>query len=78
MKTLPVGEFKTHFSAILDCIKNGEEIAFLYGKGKEKIVVLVPYGKYSIKRKRNLGLLQNKASFTAQDINPTDNTKNHS
>ncbi|HRX16101.1 MAG TPA: type II toxin-antitoxin system Phd/YefM family antitoxin [Spirochaetota bacterium] len=73
MKTLPVGEFKTHFSEILDCIKNGEEIAFSYGKGKEKIAVLVPYAKYSKKRKRNLGLLQNKASFEIQsDFKITD------
>jgi antitoxin (DNA-binding transcriptional repressor) of toxin-antitoxin stability system len=63
MKTLPVGEFKSHFSEVLESIKKGEEIAISYGKRKEKIAVLMPYAKYSKKNKRNLGILEKKASF---------------
>ncbi len=64
MKTLAVGEFKSHFSEVIDSIKNGEEVALSYGKKKEKIAVLVPYSKYTKSRKRILGILENKASFS--------------
>jgi antitoxin (DNA-binding transcriptional repressor) of toxin-antitoxin stability system len=63
MKTLPVGEFKSHFSEIIGKVKKGEEIAISYGKKKEKVAVLVPYLKYAQKSKRKLGLLEHKASF---------------
>lgn len=64
MKTLPVGEFKSHFSEVLEHIKNGEEVALSYGKKKEKIAVLVPYNKYSKSKKRKIGILEDKASFS--------------
>jgi len=60
MKTLPVGELKTHFSKILDDIKSGEEIIVTYGKKKENIAVIIPYTSYKKKNKINLGLLSNK------------------
>jgi antitoxin (DNA-binding transcriptional repressor) of toxin-antitoxin stability system len=64
MKTLAVGEFKSHFSEVIESIKNGEEVALSYGKKKEKIAVLVPYSKYTKSRKRILGILENKAGFS--------------
>ncbi|MBN2433880.1 MAG: type II toxin-antitoxin system Phd/YefM family antitoxin [Spirochaetes bacterium] len=67
MKTLPVGEFKTHLSEILENIKNGEEVAISFGKKKKKIAVLVPYSKYAKNNKRKLGLLEKKASFSFSD-----------
>ena len=67
MKTLPVGEFKTHFSEVLENIKDGEEVAISYGKKKKKIAVLVPYSKYTKNKKRKLGLLENKASFSISE-----------
>lgn len=63
MKTLPVGEFKSQFSDVLESIKKGEEVAISFGKKKEKIAVLIPYAKYTKKNKRRLGLLEKKASF---------------
>ena len=60
MKTLPVGELKTHFSEILDDIKSGEEIIVTYGKKKENIAVIIPYKSYKKKNKINIGLLSNK------------------
>ncbi len=65
MKTLQVGEFKSHLSEIINEIKNGEEIALSFGKKKEKIAVLVPYSKYIKKNNRKLGVLHNKASFSS-------------
>lgn len=58
MKTLAVGEFKAHFSEIIEGIKKGEEVAISFGKKKEKIAVLIPYSKYSKKNTRKLGLLE--------------------
>jgi len=49
MKMLAVGEFKTHFSEVLDEVKNGEEFVVCYGRKKEKVAVLVPYEKYQKK-----------------------------
>lgn len=63
MKSLQVGELKRKFSEILDDIRQGEEITITFGKKKEKVAVLVPFGKYAKKNKRKLGLLENKASF---------------
>ena len=58
MKTLPVGEFKTHFSEIIDDVKSGEEIIITYGRKKENIAVVVPYSIYKKKNKIKLGLLK--------------------
>ncbi len=57
MKTYPVGEFKTHFSEIIDQVRSGEEIIISYGKKKENVAVLIPYAAYKTKKIR-LGLLQ--------------------
>ncbi len=74
MKTLPVGELKSHFSEILESVKNGEEIVISYGKKREKIAVIIPYAKYSKKTKRNLGILEKKARFKlSTDFEITDN-----
>lgn len=63
MKTMQVGEFKSHFSEILEEIRKGEEIAISFGKKKEKLAVLVPYEKYMRKTRRQLGLLEKKGNF---------------
>ncbi|OQA72050.1 MAG: hypothetical protein BWY33_01904 [Candidatus Dependentiae bacterium ADurb.Bin246] len=75
MKTLQVGEFKSHFSEVIENIKKGEEVAISFGKKKEKIAVLVPYSKYMKKVSRKIGLLENKASFTlSSDFKVSDET----
>jgi antitoxin (DNA-binding transcriptional repressor) of toxin-antitoxin stability system len=58
MKTMSVGEFKTHFSEVIEQVKGGEEIAVTYGKKKEVVA-------YFIKDKpqkpgRKLGILEGK------------------
>ncbi len=74
MKTLPVGEFKSHFSEVLESVKNGEEIAISYGRRKEKIAVIIPYTTYSKNTTRNLGILEKKAAFkVSDDFKMTDN-----
>lgn len=75
MKTMPVGEFKSHFSEIIEEIKKGEEIAISFGKKKEKIAVLVPYERYMRKSRRRLGLLEKKGSFKmSSDFKSTESS----
>ncbi|MGK6350887.1 type II toxin-antitoxin system Phd/YefM family antitoxin [Parapedobacter sp. DT-150] len=61
MKTMTVSEFKTHFSEVLDQVKEGAEIAVTYGKSKEIIGYFVPKTAKATK-KRKLGVLKGKAS----------------
>jgi hypothetical protein len=58
MKTMTVGEFKTHFSNVIEQVKAGEKIAVTFGKKKEIIGYFSPDSPQ--KSKRNLGLLEGK------------------
>ncbi|MDF7800444.1 type II toxin-antitoxin system Phd/YefM family antitoxin [Pontiellaceae bacterium B1224] len=66
MKTLAVGDFKTHFSEVLNDVKHGEEFVVCYGRKKEKVAVLVPYEKY-VKQPVTLGVLEGIASYKIND-----------
>ena len=60
MRTMSVGELKTHFSEVLKSVEAGEKIAITYGRKKEIKALLIPN---EIKRpKRKLGILQGIAS----------------
>ena len=66
MKTMSVGEFKTHFSEVLKRVLEGEEIGILYGKKKEIVACIVP--KKAIKEpKRKLGILEGKSKVVFAD-----------
>jgi prevent-host-death family protein len=67
MKTMPVGEFKAHFSEAVEQVKRGEEIVISYGKKRENIAVLVPYSTYKQKNRIKLGVLKDKASVEFAD-----------
>jgi len=71
MKTLPVGEFKTHFSEVLDEVKTGAEIIITYGRKKENIAVIIPYAKFQDNNKIKLGLLQDKQMNINDDFEMT-------
>ncbi|RYD72033.1 MAG: prevent-host-death protein [Sphingobacteriales bacterium] len=60
MKTMSVGEFKTHFSEVLEQVKSGVGIAVTYGKKKDIIGYFVPKLKNN-DGKRKLGILKGKA-----------------
>jgi prevent-host-death family protein len=49
MKTMQIGELKTHFSEVLNDVKSGEEIVITYGKKKENIAVIIPYSAFKRK-----------------------------
>jgi antitoxin (DNA-binding transcriptional repressor) of toxin-antitoxin stability system len=72
MKTMTVGEFKAHFSEVLEQIKSGTEIAVTYGKTKEVVGYFVPESARTLK-KRKLGILKGKASAAfSQDFKMTE------
>jgi len=66
MRTIQVGDLKTHFSEVLKEVKKGEEIIISFGRKKEKIAIIVPYDDYQKRKTRKLGLLEGKASFKIQ------------
>ncbi len=67
MKTMPVGELKSHFSEVIEAIKNGEQIVISYGKKKKKIAVIIPFSQYVKENGVKLGLLKNKAKCEFAD-----------
>ena len=71
MKTFAVGEFKAHFSEIIERVRAGEEIIISYGKKKENVAVLIPYTTYKTKKIR-LGLLQDKSFKIHDDFKMTE------
>ena len=62
MKSMSVGEFKTHFSEVVKRIKSGEKIAVTSGKKKEIVGYFVPE-ILEKKEKRKLGILEGRASM---------------
>ncbi|MEX0843634.1 MAG: hypothetical protein WD022_00055 [Balneolaceae bacterium] len=60
-KKMTVGEFKSHFSDVIDWVKSGKKVAVTFGKKKEIVGYFVPQQQERGK-KRNLGLLKRKAS----------------
>jgi antitoxin (DNA-binding transcriptional repressor) of toxin-antitoxin stability system len=71
MKTMPVGELKSHFSEVIEAIKNGEQIVISYGKKKTKIAVIIPYSQYAKDNGVKLGLLNKANCELANDFEMT-------
>jgi hypothetical protein len=61
MKKMTVGEFKTHFSEVIEQVKSGGKIAVTFGKKKEIVGYFLPEMPEP-KTKRKLGILEGKAS----------------
>jgi antitoxin (DNA-binding transcriptional repressor) of toxin-antitoxin stability system len=73
MKTYPVAEAKTNFSALLKDVQKGEEIAISYGRKKEMVALLVPFAARQPKKTRGIGSLKGKATVKfAKDWYMTD------
>ncbi len=67
MKMMTIGELKTHFSEVLEQVKQGETVVVCYGKQKHKVAAIIPYDQLAPATERPLGLLQGKASFILHD-----------
>lgn len=61
MKTMTVGEFKTHFAEVVEAVKSGIGIAVTYGRKKEIVGYFLPKSGMH-KSKRKLGLMEGKAT----------------
>ncbi len=72
MKTLPVGEFKTRFSELIDEVREGEEIVITYGRKKENVAVVIPYSSYEKKNSIKLGLLSGRSYEIKDDFEMTE------
>jgi prevent-host-death family protein len=62
MKTLALAEAKTHFSAVMKEVEQGNEVAISYGKKKETIAVIIPYELWKKSKQRQLGTLRARGS----------------
>jgi prevent-host-death family protein len=66
VKTLAVGELKSHFSDVLNEVKHGRPVAVGYGKRKTKVAVIVSYEQYKRGAERRLGVMEGRASYTVR------------
>jgi hypothetical protein len=66
MKTMTVGEFKSHFSEVVEQVKAGIGFAVTYGRKKEIVGYFLPESQL-VKPKRKLGILEGKAKVTFKD-----------
>ena len=66
MQGMTVGELKANFSEVLAQVQQGKEFQVLYGRAKKPVARLVPI-KEELPKKRPIGLLDGKASFTMSD-----------
>jgi antitoxin (DNA-binding transcriptional repressor) of toxin-antitoxin stability system len=67
MKSLSVGEFKAHFSEVLEKVQQGESIGITYGKSKKLVAEINPPKKQQIKKKRKIGILDGKVEIKFAD-----------
>ncbi|MDR1956417.1 MAG: prevent-host-death protein [Treponema sp.] len=66
MKVMPVGELKTHFSAVLESVKQGNKIGVLYGRARKPVAMIVPYVEENLVN-RKLGILDGKVTIAFRD-----------
>jgi antitoxin (DNA-binding transcriptional repressor) of toxin-antitoxin stability system len=66
MKAMPVGEVKTHFSEVLEEVKQGNRIGILYGRTKKPVAMIVPYIEEKTS-KRKIGILDGKIKINFRD-----------
>jgi antitoxin (DNA-binding transcriptional repressor) of toxin-antitoxin stability system len=66
MKAMSVGEFKTHFSEVLEEVNQGNRIGILYGRTKKPVAMIVPYAEEKISR-RKIGILDGKIKIKFRD-----------
>ncbi|MDR0722695.1 MAG: prevent-host-death protein [Treponema sp.] len=74
MKAMPVGELKTHFSEVLETVKQGNKIGILYGRTKRPVAMIVPYVEEKVMN-RKIGILDGKITIAFRDnfeINPEE------
>lgn len=72
-KTMSIGEFKAHFSDVLDAVMAGQTVVVAYGRNRRKVAAMVPYSSLEKKRPRKLGTLVGKTKVRfSPDFKITD------
>ena len=66
MKALSVGKLKTHFSQILDEVRQGKKVGIVYGRAKKPVAMIVPYHEEK-KPARRIGILDGKVTIEFRD-----------
>jgi antitoxin (DNA-binding transcriptional repressor) of toxin-antitoxin stability system len=66
MKAMAVGEVKTHFSEVLEEVKQGNKVGILYGRTKKPVAMIVPYNEKKA-TKRKIGILDGKIKIKFRD-----------
>lgn len=59
MKQMTVGDFKAHFSSVLEEVMQGEEIQILYGRAKKPVACITKNVEKTKPKKRPIGLYNN-------------------
>jgi antitoxin (DNA-binding transcriptional repressor) of toxin-antitoxin stability system len=67
MEAMTVGQIKTHFSGILEKVKNGENVSILYGRAKKPVAMIVPFYRKEEKQERKIGILDGKVKIEFKD-----------
>jgi antitoxin (DNA-binding transcriptional repressor) of toxin-antitoxin stability system len=67
MKSLPVGEFKAHFSEVLEKVRQGESFGITYGKNKKLVAEINPPKKKTPNKKRKIGIWEGKVKYVFAD-----------
>lgn len=60
---MTVGDFKAHFSSVLEEVMQGEEIQILYGRLKKPVACLTKPAEKPKRKKRPLGLYNHLGPF---------------
>jgi antitoxin (DNA-binding transcriptional repressor) of toxin-antitoxin stability system len=66
METMAVAQLKTHFSEILQKVRNGEKVGILYGRTKKPVAMIVPFNEKE-KQERKIGILDGKVKIEFKD-----------
>jgi antitoxin (DNA-binding transcriptional repressor) of toxin-antitoxin stability system len=66
MKAMAVGHMKTHFSEVLEEVKQGNRVGILYGRAKKPVAMIVPYLEEKT-QDRKIGILDGKISIKFTD-----------
>ena len=62
MEAIAVKKFQTHFSEIMEEVRNGKKVGILYDGIKTPVAMIVPYAEEK-KTERKIGILNGKVTF---------------
>jgi antitoxin (DNA-binding transcriptional repressor) of toxin-antitoxin stability system len=62
---MAVAELKTHFSEVIEKVRNGDEVGILYGRAKTPVAKIVPME--APPKRQLIGVLEGKVNFVISD-----------